>query len=156
MAGRGPAPTDGPKLGRYQSPLDEGAVEVPAGSFDPPKLPYYREYKYQTKHWWDTWLASPQVATFTGTDWQRLLMLAPLVESYYRLMGAPEQRGAITNAMKLMTEIRMNESLLGATHLDRLRGRIKIDRDQTAGADDDDDVPENVAIMNDYRKELGA
>jgi hypothetical protein len=44
--------------------------------------------------------------------------------------------------------------LLGATHLDRLRGRIKIDRERPSA--EDDEIPESVAILNDYRKALGA
>lgn len=161
MAGMGMAPKDGPKQGRYTSPLDEGAVEVSecsVGAVEAPVLPGFREYSVKTKRWWNTWIESPQTATFTGTDWQRLLMLAPLVESYYELMGSPRGRGNITNAMKLMAEIRQNESLLGATHLDRLRGRIKIDRASETSVPQEEEMatPEGVAIMADYRKSLGA
>lgn len=154
MAGMGPAPKEG-KLGRYQSELDKPEVELEAGSFEAPKLPGYREYSYKVKRWWDTWVASPQAATFTATDWQRLLMLAPMVDAYYRMVGDPR---SLRSALLALTEIRQNESLLGATHLDRLRGRIKIDRESSAGADDDDETatPEGVAVLAHYRKELGA
>lgn len=154
MAGMGPAPKEG-KLGRYQSELDKPEIELEAGSFEAPRLPGYREYSYKVKRWWDTWCASPQAQTFTGTDWQRLLMLAPLVAQYYELIETPR---AVRSALLVMTEIRQNESLLGATHLDRLRGRIKIDREPSAGAEDDDETatPEGVAVLAHYRKELGA
>lgn len=157
MAGMGPAPKEGGKLGRYQSPLDDGAVEVPGdgpqGPVEAPKLPYYREYGVQTRRWWDTWCAAPQAHAFTPTDWQRLLMLAPVVEAYYAAVGNPRN---LRSALLALTEIRQNESLLGATHLDRLRGRIKIDREVSASADEEEATPEGVAIMADYRRSLGA
>lgn len=154
MAGRGPAPKEN-KLGRYQSELDKPEVELEVGSFEAPTLPGYREYPAKVKRWWDTWVASPQANTFTATDWQRLLMLAPMVDAYYNLAGEPR---AIRSALLALTEIRQNESLLGATHLDRLRGRIKIDRDTGASADEDDETatPEGVAVLDHYRKALGA
>lgn len=153
MAGRGPAPKEGGKLGRYTSDLDKPEVEIPADSAEAPKLPGYREYSYKVKRWWDTWVASPQAQAFTATDWQRLLMLAPLVAQYYELVETPR---AVRSALLVMTEIRQNESLLGATHLDRLRGRIKIDRETSAGAEDDDETatPEGVAVLDYYRNKL--
>ncbi|MGH3762943.1 hypothetical protein [Actinophytocola sp.] len=58
---------------------------------------------------------SPQAQAFTVTDWQRLHMLAPLVDQYF---AEPRK--------ELLAEIRLNEGLLGATHVDRLRARITI------------------------------
>jgi hypothetical protein len=55
------------------------------------------------------------------TDWMRLRMIAPLLEDYLNK----------ATAMK-MAEIRQNESLLGATHTDRLKARIKVEK--AAGA----------------------
>lgn len=47
---------------------------------------------------------------FTVTDWQRLAMLAELVEAFFSSPSAA-----------LMAEIRLNEERLGATPTDRLR-----------------------------------
>lgn len=155
MAGLGPPPKEGGKLGRYQSQLDKPEHELAADSCEAPRLPGYREYSYRVKRWWDTWVASPQAQTFVATDWQRLLMLAPMVGAYYALMEGDVR--AVRSALLILAEIRQNESLLGATHLDRLRGRIKIDRDTPAGADDDETAtPAGVAVLDKYRKQLGA
>ena len=95
-------------------------------------------YSAQTRAWYTTWRKSPQSLVFTPTDWQRLTMLAPLVDLYFR---EPD--------VKLLTEIRQNESLLGATHLDRLRGRMKVE--QVAKS-----RPTAVAApSDDYRRRLG-
>ncbi len=154
----GPPPKDGPKLGRYKSPLDKPLVELEDKEFKVPLLPNYRERDIRVRKWWDTWLASPMAENFTGTDYQRLLMLAPMVEEYYRLMDKASQRGSVTNAMKLYTEIRQSEGLLGATHLDRLRGRIKIEKEseKEVGIDDDDETPIGVTVMAEWKKALGA
>ena len=84
---------------------------------DAPELPGWERYGTETLRWYNTWTSSPQAAVFTPTDWQRLHMLAALVDAYWR---AP--------SVGLMSEIRLNESLLGATSVDRVRGRISIDR----------------------------
>jgi hypothetical protein len=43
-------------------------------------------------------------------------MLAPIVDAYW-----------LEPTTKLLAEIRLNESLLGATHVDRMRARIKVE-----------------------------
>jgi hypothetical protein len=82
--------------------------------------------------WWETWRRSPLAATFLNTDWQRLAMLAPLVASYY----------AYPHYTKL-SEIRQNESLLGATHVDRLRARIKVEAETVTAP--------GVSSLNDHK-----
>ena len=95
-------------------------------------------YSAQTKAWYATWRKSPQSLVFTATDWQRLAMLAPLVDLYFR---EPD--------VKLLTEIRQNESLLGATHVDRLRGRLKVNQSTKPG-------PAAAPVASDgYRRRLG-
>ncbi|MGH9169100.1 MAG: hypothetical protein ACRD02_14855 [Acidimicrobiia bacterium] len=69
-----------------------------------------------TKAWWETWTGSPQAARFTATSWQRLLMLVPLVDMYFR-----------EPSKELMAEIRQNESKLGATPEDLQRLRWKME-----------------------------
>ena len=47
-------------------------------------------------------------------------MLAPTVQAY------------ADGDLRVLTEIRLNESLLGATHADRLRNRVKVERAEDA------------------------
>lgn len=102
-------------------------------------------YSVATQRWWDTWVESDQSKSFKATDWQRLQMLAPLVEAYYRRPGH--------NAL---AEIRQNESLLGATVTDRMRLRMnKKDNDQPANGKPDS-LPENVADIELWRQLGGA
>lgn len=113
MAGYGPPPAENKRrrnADRYEglqvSVSKDGKVTAPPlpDGFGPSVLT-----------WYATWCSSPQAQTFEVTDWQRLHMLAPLVAHYFE---APDKA--------LMAEIRLNESLLGATHVDRLRARIKV------------------------------
>lgn len=87
--------------------------------------------------WWDTWRRSPLAVAFLDTDWSRLAMLAPLVASYY-------DRPHYTK----LAEIRQSESLLGATHVDRLKARIKVEDSEAAKP-----AP-GVTALDDYRARL--
>ena len=80
----------------------------------PPRLP--KGYRAETVAWFSTWASSEQAAEFAATDWQRLLMLAPLVDAYF---AQPDRL--------LMAEIRASESKLGAMVEDRKRLRLKIE-----------------------------
>jgi hypothetical protein len=93
-----------------------------AGPKRPPALPGASGYPASVRKWYATWAKSPQAELFSVTDWQRLQMLAPLVAKFF---DKPDG--------KLFSEIRQNESLLGATHVDRLRGRIVIGSEPAAG-----------------------
>lgn len=88
---------------------DDGALRGPAlsGDFSP-----------ETKAWHETWRRSPQAALFEATDWGRLALLAPIVDSYFRRPSAAA-----------LSEIRLNEERLGATVVDRMRARIRIERE---------------------------
>ena len=77
-----------------------------------PPLPDAVHLSERTRAWYRTWSTSPQAARFLATDWQRLGMLAALVERYFE---------APTPA--LMAEVRISEASLGATEADRLRLR---------------------------------
>ena len=110
MAGRGPAPKDPAKRERRNAePVTQltGDAKVAA-----PKLPGANKFLAATRAWYATWCSSLQAAQFLATDWQRLHMLAPLVDRYFR---EPDPR--------LLGEIRLNEQKLGATAEDRLRLR---------------------------------
>jgi len=114
MAGTGRPPAENKR--RRNADLYEGLeVTVTAASSNAPKLPGASGYSRQTQAWYATWATAPQSQAFVVTDWQRLHMLAPLVDRYFL---APDKG--------LMAEIRLNEALLGATHVDRLRARIKV------------------------------
>ncbi|WP_181785082.1 phage terminase small subunit [Streptomyces phytophilus] len=116
MAGHGPPPSEN-KRRRNKDEFEEQAVTVVAdGELYGPELPHAKLYGPQVRAWYETWRRAPQAGAFVGTDWQRLHMLAPLVDEYY-----------LEPSTKLLAEIRLNESLLGATHVDRLRGRITVE-----------------------------
>jgi hypothetical protein len=123
MSGMGPPPAENRRRTNKDT-FAEAAVTVPADAeVDAPELPGWESYSTETLRWYNTWCKAPQAAAFTVTDWQRLHMLAPLVDEYWSKPTA-----------KLMGEIRLNEALLGATHLDRMRGRIKIGGEKPAAA----------------------
>jgi len=90
------------------------------------------------ENWWTTWRKSPLAEAFLDTDWSRLAMLAPLVASYF----------ARPHYTKL-AEIRQNESLLGATHVDRLKARIQVNRAPAAPP-----AAPGVTALDDYRSRL--
>lgn len=116
MAGNGPPPAEN-KRRRNADTFEDAAVTVSAdGITSAPPLPGAKNYRPETRAWYETWTKAPQAAVFTVTDWQRLHMLAPIVDAFWAIPST-----------KLLSEIRLNESLLGATHLDRLRGRLKIE-----------------------------
>jgi hypothetical protein len=69
-----------------------------------------------TRKWWQTWREAPQAQVFEATDWQRLAMLASLVDAFQL-----DPRAAA------LSEIRLNEERLGATVIDRVRARMRIE-----------------------------
>lgn len=124
-AGRPPSPDgtsrrrdEGRRLGGAVTtlPLTEGVVHG-----EP--LPNAKTFSAATRKWFETWRRAPQAVQFTVTDWQRLHMLAPLVEAYFE-----------KPTTQLMAEIRLNEERLGATPVDRLRLGYRITRAPSAGA----------------------
>lgn len=135
MPGFGPAPAEQRRRTNPDS-FGQSVTTVTAAPSDAPALPNRESFRSETQAWYDTWTTAPQAETFTTTDWQRLHMLALLVERYFE---SPTE--------KRFAEIRQNESLLGATHLDRLRGRIKVER-PTEQAE-----PGSVANLADARRQ---
>src|SRR5882757_7366420 len=105
MAGNGPPPAERRRRNNkdtyadVQATVGTVAVTVRGPDLDGIWLP-------QTVRWFETWRRSPIADLFLDTDWQRLLMLLPLVEDCF---DRPHH-------LKL-SEIRLNESLLGATHV---------------------------------------
>lgn len=131
MAGRGPVPGANPNRKapgqRRRRNVEANFEELPAEGYSGPFPPLPRSYpggerrvKYlaATREWYTTWARSPMATKFVGTDWSRLRILAPLVDQAFR---APTPR--------LLAELRLQESLLGATVMDRQRLRMKIGTD---------------------------
>lgn len=108
---------DAPKRGKEQKVAPESAAYPP--------LPNAENLLSATVTWYGTWATSAQASRFTATDWQRLHMLAPLVEQYF-----------LEPSAKLFSEIRLNEAKLGGTPEDRARLRWKIDEEKPAGDDE--------------------
>lgn len=141
MGGRGPAPkANAVRRNLIDLSHLEGDEEVPS---ELTRLFKRSSYSTMTQRWWDTWVDSEQAKTFRKTDWMRLQMLAPLVESYFR---RPHHL--------TLAEIRQNESLLGATVTDRKR--LHMGRIETEKQSKPDRLPENVADMELYRQLGGA
>lgn len=115
MPGRGPLPSPVTQRERTTPARQAGtAVVVDDGKLRGPELD--GDFSPFTRDWYDTWRRAPQGQLFTSTDWLRVRMLAPLVETYSRRPSAA-----------VFSEIRLNEERLGATYVDRARARIRID-----------------------------
>ncbi|GAA1024667.1 hypothetical protein Aple_103600 [Acrocarpospora pleiomorpha] len=143
MAGNGPPPKENAVRRNAVDLSHLEGDDVP----DKVKKLFKRDgYSVATCRWWDTWVESEQSESFKATDWQRLQMLAPLVEAYFRRPGH--------NAL---AEIRQNESLLGATVTDRMR--LCMNKGESNKQNNDgkpDSYPENVKDMELYRSLGGA
>lgn len=84
-----------------------------------PALPGARKFSAQTRAWYKVWAESEQAQQFLQTDWQRLWMLASLVEVFYT---DPDPK----IKHKMMGEVRLSEKELGATAESRLRLRWRM------------------------------
>lgn len=122
--GAGPLPKD-PSQRRRRNADTVTTTVLPAAGPDgeTPGLPGGHDYDSRTLSWYETWRTSPQAATFLMTDWQRLHMLAELVEQYWQ-----EPR------KDLLSEIRLNEAALGGTAADRIRMRWVVADPEPAAA----------------------
>lgn len=149
MPGNGPAPKENRRRRNADTYADvKTRVAATSTKLRGPTLkqatgplldPYPADLVKLVDGWWSTWRRSPLAEAFLDTDWSRLAMLAPLVAVYFT---RPSD--------KLMAEIRQNESLLGATHVDRLKARIKVERPD----DKPQQLPPGVAAMEQYRRDL--
>jgi hypothetical protein len=135
MAGRGPVPGFGakPPGQRRRRNRETPRLLLGAPPDEWPALPWDGASE-QTQEWYRTWATSRQASQFTPTDWLRLHELAPIVDAFYAAVmdGRVEK-----DAKDLMSEIRLNEALLGATILDRMRLRW----DLVAAPEAEDDLP---------------
>lgn len=143
VAGRGPRPK--PNARRTNNRGLEITVSE-SSEVDAPKLFKRAKYSVATQRWWDNWATSPQASTFLSTDWERLQMLAPLVEAYWQ---DPKP--------SLLAEIRLNEERLGATVRDRQSLRMTVGPGRSGDSEDDAEEapdPGNLVDLDLYR-ELG-
>lgn len=119
MGQRGPAPTsDQSKLRGHRKPEPFTELRPADKKKKPRALPRAQDYKPATRAWWKTWATSPQSAQFLETDWQRLTMVADLVDDFYCSIEPRERK-------MLLDQIAKEEKRLGATVDDRLRLRWK-------------------------------
>lgn len=124
MAGNGPLPKDPSQRRRRNADAVSTTVLPATGPDGPtPELPGGHDYDSRTLVWYETWRNSPQAVTFLATDWQRLHMLAELVQQYWE-----EPR------KDLLAEVRLNEASLGGTAADRMRLRWTVAEPEDEGA----------------------
>lgn len=109
---RGPLPKDESKKERRNAPTFE-TTQLDGSPAKAPTMPR-GDWHRLTRVWWKTWKASPQAQHFLATDWLRLVELLPTVDAYFN------------GDLVRLNEIRQNESLLGATPMDRLRLRWRL------------------------------
>lgn len=123
MAGTGPLPSATHQrervTRRHQAAtttlVDDGAIRGPELA----EATGRDDWHADTLRWFAAWRSSPQAQMFAATDWERLLLIAPLRESIARSHSRPSSAA--------VSELRLNEERLGATYADRRRLRIQID-----------------------------
>lgn len=134
MAGRGPLPQEQHQRERDTRRRQADVVSVVQdGEIRGPELE--GPYGDDTHAWYLDWRTSPQAVLFSNTDWRRLLLMAPIVEGYFRRPSAAA-----------LSEIRLNEERLGGTYTDRLRAKIRI---EAAGAAPEAEVVQLRAVSRD-------
>lgn len=136
MAGRGSAPKDPAERRRRNKAPEREELPVAGHRGRYPKLPKsYRveietekgmrvrwvKYLKDTRDWYETWAKSPMAVKFTFVEWRRLRQLAPLVDAHHR-----------NPSREMMSELRLQETLLGGTLMDRHRMNLTI---RTGGGD---------------------
>jgi hypothetical protein len=125
MAGRGPAPKEYRQRARDEKPIERLPAEGHTGEV-PPLPSSYRvtdghneagcRFK-ETREWCGRWARSPMASRFTEVDWDRLrFVVAPLFDRFLR-----------STSKELAGELRLQESLLGATLMDRRRMGLRVD-----------------------------
>jgi hypothetical protein len=131
MAGVGPAPKDHRQRARDEKahPFETLPAEGYQGEFPPLAQGYtqvidtdegpverWTEFLPATQDWYLEWARSPMATRFTAVDWGRLRrVIAPLADKYHRRPST-----------SIATEIRLQETLLGATVMDRQRMRVRV------------------------------
>lgn len=130
MAGKGTTPNSASR----RTELRGGTRQLASASTNAPPLPGAAEYGTRTLLWYRTWCESENASQFTSLDWQRLHMIAPLVDAYFET-DDPSLK------LRLIAEIRQNESKLGGTAEDRQRLRWKVEPPQSDGPEGEKPIP---------------
>lgn len=138
MTLRGPAPqenrrrTNKDTFGAEKVLLTENEIaelrKIPDGDWFP-----------EVRLWWRVWSGCAQSALFSATDWLRLRILMVTVQSYYQRPTAQK-----------MAEIRQTEGLLGATYVDRMKARIKVEKPSAEKSE----ARADLRVIDSYRKKL--
>ena len=117
-----PIPKD-PKTRQRTNRVPGASNLPPAGSTRPtgPYLDRHRKWHPMTRAWWLDVRRSSMASEFVAVDWQGLLMLAELVEAFWR---DPTQA--------LAAEIRLQRQCFGLTPIDRRRLQWEIERGEQA------------------------
>ncbi len=110
-----PPHAEPPIIAKLREQLVDGTITPEDFDARLTRLRHLRTWHPSTRAWWRTWCDSAQSSEFSSTDWQRLEMVAYLVDRYFR---AP--------AKDLLAEIRLNEAAIGATVEDRLKLRWRL------------------------------
>ena len=113
MGSRGPTPAAAPQ--RRNNPAKQLGGQGSPGVKAPALVGTYLP---QTLAWYLAWTVSDNASQFSALDWQRLAFVAELVEGFFATDD-------MNLKLRLMAEIRQNESKLGATAEDRQRLRWK-------------------------------
>ena len=137
MAGQGPAPKDPDRRRRRNkgSEFDSLPAEGYQGEYpalaegytlvidteDGP-IEQWTQFLPATREWYEEWAHSPMAVKFTAVDWGRLRrVVAPLADKMFRRPST-----------SVATELRLQESLLGATVMDRQRMRLRVETSEKA------------------------
>ena len=117
-----PIPKD-PKT-RQRTNRVPGASNLPPDGSTRPRGPYLdrrRKWHSMTRAWWLDVRRSSMASEFVAVDWQGLLMLAELVEAFWR-----------NPTKELASEIRLQRQCFGLTPIDRRRLQWEIGRGEEA------------------------
>ncbi|MGL4299418.1 MAG: hypothetical protein ACRCW4_10100 [Candidatus Neomicrothrix subdominans] len=121
MAGRGPAPKQGERLGRSKSKA--AAVTMVAFGSDQPRRPLPDgEWNERAVQWWEAASSSPSSQVWDDADWQAAERALAMVHHWWKLMG--ENR--VSAALRLGGELRRQEAALVLGMAERLRAGIRV------------------------------
>lgn len=116
----GPAPKDPARRRRTNRVAGARTLHVVPDLKVPP-LPANRDWRPETRVWWAGIWKSPMAPEFDTADINELLLLAVLVDSFWR-----------EPSKELAAEIRLQRQCFGLTPIDRRRLQWEIDRGEEA------------------------
>ncbi len=118
---KGPPPKHPSVRARQNRAVSARVLRPAPAGVDVPELPADREWHPMTVAWWrDVW-ASPMAAEFLASDVHGLLIVAVLVDRFWREPSAA-----------LAAELRLQRQCFGLTPMDRRRLQWSIERAEEA------------------------